>query len=58
MREALAAGALDGRAVQLLARQPERTPPGPLTGLDPRLDGLERAAPNLSDYDRLIGGAR
>jgi hypothetical protein len=55
IRGALAAGAIDGRAVQVLARRAEHTPPGPLTGLDARLAGLERPIPDLADYDRLLG---
>ena len=43
VRGALAAGALDGRAVQVLARRAERAQPGPLTGLDDRL-AARRAA--------------
>jgi hypothetical protein len=55
VRGALAAGAHDGRAVQVLARRAERTEPAPLTDLEPRLAATARPAPALSDYDRLLG---
>jgi transposase len=55
VRGALAAGAHDGRAVQLLARRSERLQPEPLEGLDERLRATERPAPDLRDYDRLLG---
>ena len=58
---ALAAGAIDGRAVALLARRaqaPNATSPRPLTGLEPRLAKHERPAPDLSDYDQLLAGTR
>ncbi|HEX6025123.1 MAG TPA: IS21 family transposase [Solirubrobacter sp.] len=60
VRGALAAGAHDGRAVQVLARRAERHQPDPLTGLDARLVAAERPAPDLADYDRLLdhGGQR
>jgi hypothetical protein len=54
VRGALAAGAIDGRAVQVLARRAERAQPGPLTDLDARLQAPERAAPDLGDYDQLL----
>jgi transposase len=54
VRGALAAGAVDGRAVQVLARRAERHQPGPLTGLDDRLTAAERPAPDLGDYDQLL----
>lgn len=60
VRGALAAGAIDGRAVQVLARRTSSTThatPAPLTGLDARLQAHERPAPDLSDYDQLLGGA-
>ena len=59
VRGALAAGAIDGRAVQVLARRTSSTPhaaPVPLTGLDARLQAHERPAPDLTDYDQLLGG--
>lgn len=53
---ALAAGAIDGRAVLLLARrQDDRQPPGRLQ-LDERLTAHDRPEPVLGDYDQLIGG--
>jgi hypothetical protein len=55
VRGALAAGAHDGRAVAVLARRADRTAPGPLTGLDPRLAAVERPEPDLTDYDQLLG---
>ena len=50
----LAAGALDGRAVQVLARRAERAQPGPLTDLDARLAASDRPVPDLADYDQLL----
>jgi hypothetical protein len=59
VRGALAAGAIDGRAVAVLARRAANThTPAPLTGLAPRLAAHERPAPDLSDYDQLLGGTR
>jgi len=59
VRGALAAGAIDGRAVAVLARQSTSpTPPGRLEGLDARLAEHDRPEPNLSDYDRLLDTAR
>jgi len=60
VRGALAAGAIDGRAVAVLARRAETRPavPAPLTGLQPRLVAHERPAPDLADYDQLLGGSR
>ncbi len=61
VRGALAAGAIDGRAVQLLARRTSSTThtvPVPLTGLAVRLQAHERPAPDLTDYDQLLGGSR
>jgi transposase len=55
VRGALAAGALDGRAVQVLARRAERQTPELLTGLDTRLQNGERPVPDLTDYDQLLG---
>jgi transposase len=60
VRGALAAGAIDGRAVAVLARRtPSTTPttPAPLTGLSARLAAHERPEPDLTDYDQLLGGA-
>jgi transposase len=53
-RGALAAGALDARAVAVLARRAERPDPGPLTGLGPRLDAVARPEPALVGYDALL----
>jgi transposase len=60
VRGALAAGAIDGRAVAVLARRAPstHTAPAPLTGLEPRLAAHERPAPDLADYDRLLEGTR
>jgi transposase len=61
VRGALAAGAIDGRAVAVLARRAQsngRAAPAPLTGLQPRLTAHERPAPDLADYDQLLGGSR
>ena len=57
-RGALSAGALEGGAVALLARQNERPSPEPLAGLPERLRATERPEPTLADYDALIGGSR
>jgi transposase len=54
VRGALAAGAHDGRAVQVLARRAERTQPDRLTGLDDRLQDAERPEPDLAGYDQLL----
>ena len=60
VRGALAAGAIDGRAVAVLARraQTTRAAPAPLTNLAPRLAAHERPAPDLADYEQLLGDAR
>jgi transposase len=59
VRGALAAGAHDGRAVAILARRARTTsPPVPLSGLEPRLAAHARPAPDLADYDQLLGGQR
>jgi len=61
VRGALAAGAIDGRAVQVLARRtqsPRHSNPPPLTGLDARLQAHERPTPDLADYDQLLGGSQ
>jgi hypothetical protein len=61
VRGALTAGAIDGRAVAVLARRADsaRTePPAPLTDLAPRLTAHERPAPDLADYDQLLGETR
>ena len=57
VRGAVTAGAIDGRAVALLARRIQSTasaPSGPLTDLEPRLAAHDRPAPgDLADYDQL-----
>ena len=60
VRGALAARAIDGRAVAVLARRAATThaPPAPLTGLEPRLAAHARPAPDLADYDQLLEGTR
>lgn len=60
VRGTLAAGAVDGRAVAVLARRASTpaTPPTRLTGLDARLEACDRPQPDLSGYDELIGGTR
>jgi transposase len=60
VRGALAAGAIDGRAVAVLARRAAstQTTPAPLSGLEPRLAAHARPAPDLADYDQLLGGTR
>jgi transposase len=60
VRGALAAGAIDGRAVAVLARRVDTQPPppAPLTDLAARLAAHDRPAPDLAGYDELIGGGR
>jgi transposase len=61
VRGALTAGAIDGRAVAVLARRaddPRPAAPAPLTDIAPRLAAHERPTPELSDYDQLLGGTR
>jgi Mu transposase-like protein len=53
-RCALAAGAIDARAVAVLARRAERPNPEPLTGLQPRLAAVARPEPALAGYDTLL----
>ncbi len=53
-RGALAAGALDARAVAVLARRAERAAPEPLSGLAPRLEAIAPSEPALDDYDALL----
>jgi transposase len=58
-RGALAAGAIDGRAVGVLARRTSPTAPAPrLDGLEARLQAHDRPEPDLAGYDQLIGGVR
>jgi transposase len=54
VRGALAAGAIDGRAVAVLARRAERQASAPLTGLDDRLALEDRPPPDLAGYDQLL----
>jgi hypothetical protein len=54
VRGALAAGAHDGRAVQVLADRQARPAPEALTELPERLRAHERPEPTLFDYDQLI----
>jgi transposase len=60
VRGALAAGAIDGRAVAVLVRRAQgiRATPAPLTGLSEHLAVHERPDPELGDYDQLHGGTR
>jgi transposase len=56
VRGAVTAGAIDGRAVALIARRAQNAPAvvAPLSGLEPRLQAHERPAPDdLADYDQL-----
>jgi transposase len=59
VRGAVAAGALDGRAVALLARRaaagPATGPTGRLEGLDARLAALDRPPGPIDEYNRLLG---
>jgi transposase len=60
VRGALTAGAIDGRAVAVLARRAQTTQaaPAPLLELEPRLAAHVRPAPDLADYDQLLKGTR
>jgi hypothetical protein len=60
VRGALACGAHDGRAVGLLARSAERPDAATIEGLPAHLQAIERPAPSLAHYDRLLaqGGRR
>ena len=60
VRGALAAGAIDGKAVAVLAaRTTSRPHPvGPLAGLDGRLSAHDRPEPDLACYDEKIGARR
>ena len=56
VRGALAAGAHDGRAVAVLARQAKR-PAAPALEVEARLAGIGSPPPtDLSNYDQLLGG--
>jgi transposase len=58
VRGVLAAGAIDGRAVGVLARRTSPALPSRLDGLAARLAVHDRPEPDLAGYDQLIGGAR
>jgi transposase len=59
VRGTLAAGAIDGRAVAVLARRTDSAAqPPPLRDLDARLAAHDRPQPDLAGYDALIGGTR
>jgi transposase len=59
VRGVLAAGAIDGRAVGVLARRTSASAPVPrLDGLEARLAAHDRPEPDLAGYDQLIGGIR
>ena len=58
IRGVLAAGAIDGRAVGILARRTSASPIPRLQGLEERLQAHDRPEPDLAGYDQLIGGAR
>ncbi|MCA1698009.1 MAG: IS21 family transposase, partial [Actinobacteria bacterium] len=56
VRGALAAGAHDGRAVAVLARQSGRRPAAAGLELEGRLAATARPEPELTRYDQLLGG--
>jgi hypothetical protein len=56
VRGALTAGAIDGRAVALLARRGVRPASVPLPDLPERLRQHERPQPSTAEYDQLRGG--
>jgi transposase len=58
VRGVLAAGAIDGRAVGILARRTSASPAPRLQGLEARLQAHDRPEPDLAGYDQLIGDAR
>ena len=58
VRGVLAAGAIDGRAVGVLARRTSPLATPRLDGLDARLAAHDRPEPDLMGYDQLIGGGR
>jgi transposase len=58
VRGALAAGAIDGRAVAVLARRTTTGPVPRLDGLEARLRAHDRPEPDLAGYDQLIGARR
>jgi hypothetical protein len=58
VRGALAAGAIDGRAVAVLARQGSSPTPVAKLELDARLAEHDRPEPDLADYDQLLLNTR
>lgn len=58
VRGALAAGAIDGHAVELLARQTSSPPQVERLEVNGRLAEHDRPEPDLSDYDRLLHATR
>jgi transposase len=58
VRGALAAGAIDGSAVAVLARQTSHPTPAATLQLDARLAAHDRPEPDLSGYDQLLDAAR
>jgi len=50
----MAAGAIDARAVAVLARRAERPAPERLTDLAPRLQAVAPPEPGLAAYDTLL----
>lgn len=58
VRGVLAAGAIDGRAVGVLARRTTSSPAQRLGGLQAQLAAHDRPEPDLAGDDQLIGGAR
>jgi transposase len=57
VRGALSAGALEGGAVALLARQSDRIVAEPLADLPERLAATSHPEPSLVAYDALLGGS-
>lgn len=55
---AFACGAIDGRAVALLARREPRPNRVEVPGLSPRLAAVGHPAPDIKGYDELLGGGR
>jgi len=60
VRGVLAAGAHDGRAVEVLVKRADRPPSAVIDDLPDRLRALGAPEPTLEDYDRLLaaGGSR
>lgn len=59
VRGALAAGAIDGRAIAVLARRTTLTAPAVrLDGLDACIQPHDRPEPDLAGCDQLIGAGR